>query len=82
MDEAPRLYPDGGGVVIRAGTYPQLGDQNIGGVPNCYRIVNAALRPWLFTDYANKPTRLIKLPRPLNALDETLGCITRFDDGG
>ena len=81
-DEAPRLYPYEGGVVIRAGTYPQLGDRNIGGVPNSYRIVNAALRPWLFTDYANKPTRLIKVPRPLDAFDETLGWVTRFDQGG
>ncbi len=80
-DERPVLYPYDGGVVIRAGRYPQLGDRNIGGIPKSYRIVNAALRPWLFTDYLNKPTRLIRVPRPLDAFAETLAWVTRFDGG-
>ncbi|MBA4491617.1 type VI immunity family protein [Paracoccus sp. S1E-3] len=71
-DEQPRLYPYEGGMLIRAGRYPQLGDRNIGGVPKSYRIVNKVLRPWLFTDYLNKPTRLFKVPRPLDPFDETL----------
>lgn len=80
--EAPALYPYDGGLMIRAGQYPQLGDRNIGGIPNSYRIVAKALRPWLFTEYENKPTRLIKVPRPLDAYDETIGWVTRFDSEG
>lgn len=80
--EAPVLHAYDGGVVIRAGQYPQLGDRNISGIPNSYRIVNRALRPWLFTDYLNKPTRLIKVPRPLDAFAETIGWVTRFDGEG
>lgn len=78
----PVVHPYDGGVVIRAGQYPQLGDRNISGVPISYQIVNAALRPWLFTAYENKPTRLIKVPRPLDAYDETMGWVTRFDRKG
>ena len=81
-DEQPRLYPYEGGVLIRAGRYPQIGDRNIGGVPKSYRIVNKVLRPWLFTDYQNKPTQLIDVPRPLDAFDETLRWVTRFDEKG
>lgn len=80
QDEAPVLHDYDGGLIIRAGRYPQLGDRNISGIPKSYRIVHKALRSWLFTDYENKPTRLIKVPRPLDAFDETIGWITRFDD--
>lgn len=79
QDQRAILYPYDGGVVIRAGRYPQLGDRNIGGIPKSYRIVNRALRPVLFTDYLNKPTQLIRVPRPLDAFAETLGWVTRFD---
>ncbi len=81
-EEAPILHPYEGGVVIRAGRYPQLGDRNISGVPTSYRVVSKALRPWLFTDYLNKPTQLIKVPRPLDAFEETIGWVTRFDREG
>lgn len=80
-DMAPILNRYEGGVLIRAGRYPQLGNRNIGGVPTSYRIVHKVLRPWLFTGYLNKPTQLIKVPRPLDPYRETLDWITRFDDG-
>ncbi len=76
------LHPFAGGVLVRAGEWPQLGDRNIGGVPLTYRVVAQALRPWLFTAYPNKPTQLIKVPRPLDAHAETLAWITRFDQEG
>lgn len=76
------LHPFEGGVLIRAGQWPQLGDRNIGGVPLTYRVVARALRPWLFTAYENRPTRLIKVPRPLDAFAETLAWVTRFDTEG
>ena len=44
--------------------------------------MNKVLRPWLFTDYQNKPTQLLKVPKPLDAFDETLRWVTRFDEKG
>lgn len=74
------LHPFEGGVLVRAGAWPQLGDRNSDGAPLTYRVVARALRPWLFTAYPNKPTQLIKVPRPLDAHAETLAWITRFDE--
>lgn len=79
--DLPGLHPYAGGVLIRAGTWPQLGDRNAGGPPRSYMIVAAALRDLLFTAYPNKPTQLIRVPRPLDAHAETLRWITRFDAG-
>lgn len=77
--DLPTLYPYDGGIVVRAGMWPQLGDRGQGGAPRSYMIVAAALRNLLFTDYQNKPTQLIRVPRPLDAYTETLRWVTRFD---
>ena len=79
-DVMPSVHPYDGGVLVRAGRLPQLGDRNIGGVPESYRIVHAALRPWIFTAYENRPTRLLRVPRPLDPYAETIRWITRFDE--
>ena len=74
------LYPYDGGVIVRAGRMPQLGDVNDAGKPWTYRVVNAALRPWRFSAYENSPVCLIKVPRPLDPYAETIRWITRFDE--
>lgn len=80
-EDSPVLYPYDGGVVIRDGRWPQLGDRN-SGIPESYRIVWRALRDLVFTDYKNKPTRLIRVPHPLDAFEETLGWVMRLDGKG
>lgn len=73
------LHEYDGGVVIRAGEHPQLGDVNMGNIPETYRTVSAALRPWRFEDYQQNPMDLIRVPRPLDAYEETLNWLGRFD---
>lgn len=79
QNERPSLLPYDGGVVIRAGRLPQLGDRESDGVPVAYRVVYRALRPWVFVDYLNKPTRLLKVPADVDAFGATLSWVTRFD---
>ncbi len=76
------VRPFAGGALVRAGEHPQLGDVNIGGVPLTYRIVNAALRDLRFMDYPNRSNLLIRVPGPLDAHEETMRWLTRFDGEG
>ncbi len=86
-DEAPRpglppgigLHDYDGGLLIRAGTHPQMGDVNMGNIPEAYRTVSDALRPIRFEDYQQNPMDLIRVPRPLDAYEETLNWLHRFD---
>lgn len=78
--QAPVIHPFDGGVMICAGEAPDLGDRHQGGIPNSYRVVARALRPWLFTGYLDKPTRVIKVPAPLDPFTETIRWVTRFDE--
>lgn len=73
------LHEYDGGVVIRAGARPQMGDVNRGDIPEYYRVVNDALRPLRFEDYQQNPMDLIDVPRPLDAYEETLNWLNRFD---
>ena len=66
-------------VLIRAGTHPQMGDVNMGNIPEAYRTVSDALRPIRFEDYQQNPMDLIRVPRPLDAYEETLNWLHRFD---
>jgi hypothetical protein len=65
-----------GGIVIRAGDYPQLGDINRGLVLDDYRRVASALKPIRFEDYG---VGLLDVEEPLDSLEETLKWIRRFD---
>lgn len=76
------LHDFDGGIVIRAGRYPQMGDLQEEGVPETYRAVSAALRPIIFTGYRDRPGDLIKLPAGLDRYRETLNWIFRFDRDG
>ena len=87
VDEAPRpglppgisLHDYDGGLVVRAGIHPQMGDVNMGNIPETYRTVSDALRPIRFEDYQQNPMDLIRVPRPLDAYEETLNWLHRFD---
>lgn len=87
MDDGPvsglppglRLYDYDGGLVIRAGDHPQMGDVNMGDIPETYRAVSDALRSIRFEDYQQNPMDLIRVPRPLDAYEETLNWLHRFD---
>ena len=87
VDEAPRpglppgisLHDYDGGLLIRAGAHPQMGDVNMGNIPEAYRAVSDALRPIRFEDYQQNPMDLIRVPRPLDAYEETLNWLHRFD---
>lgn len=87
QEETPRatLPPDfflhdyDGGLVIRAGQYPQMGDINMDNIPETYRTVNAALRPIRFGAYQQRPSDLIKTPASFDRYTETLNWVRRFD---
>ena len=65
-----------GGVLVQAGPYPQIGDNNRGLVLDDYRRVARALKPIRFEDYR---VGLLDVEEPLDSLDETLKWIRRFD---
>jgi hypothetical protein len=70
-----------GGIVIRAGKLPALGDQANGGIPEAYRTVARLIKPIRFEEYR---WSIIKLPPHLNTgrearLAETMQWIRRFD---
>lgn len=67
-------YP--GGVILQAGDRPQLGDVNRGIVLDEYRRVASAVKRLRFEDYA---IGLFPVPQPLDARDETMKWIQRFD---
>jgi hypothetical protein len=68
------VYP--GGIIIQAGKKPEIGDVNQGKIPAAYRTVSHALAPIRFEQY---PRPLFEVPEPLDALEETLKWVTRFD---
>jgi len=74
-----KLHDYDGGVLIQAGELPELGDVNNGLWPEHYRDVNAILRPFRSEDIQNTPMCLIKVPEPMDAYEETLAWIRRFD---
>jgi hypothetical protein len=74
-----RLYRWDGGVLIRAGAEPRLGDRDADSWPADYLTVNRVLRPLRFEDYPASPVMLLKVPPPLDARDETLRWVRRFD---
>lgn len=84
----PQLGPNAiihewdGGILIQASPEPQIGDTNAGIWPEDYIAVNNALRPIRFETYANSPMSLIKVPPPLDAYEETLKWVRRFDREG
>jgi hypothetical protein len=65
-----------GGVVIRAGHLPALGNEETGGIPEAYRTVARLIKPIRFEGYR---WGVIKPPEPLEGLDVTLAWIRRFD---
>ncbi|MCL2326383.1 MAG: DUF3396 domain-containing protein [Proteobacteria bacterium] len=71
------LYPYPGGVVIQAGSTPQLGDTMVGDVPECYQKVARFTKPVRFEGYST--SGLFRVPKPLNGVEETLKWIRRFD---
>ena len=85
---APLLGPNAvihqwiGGILIQAGAEPQIGDTNVGVWPAEYIAVNNALRPIRFEAFRNSPMSLIKVPPPLDAHEETLKWVRRFDREG
>jgi hypothetical protein len=68
-----------GGILIQAGAEPQLGDTNMGIWPREYCAVSRATAKIRFEDYPASAVCLIKVPEPLDAHDETLRWVRRFD---
>lgn len=60
------LYDFDGGVIVRAGHCPQMGDLQEEGVPRTYRAASVALRPIVFTGYQDRVGDLPKLPAKLD----------------
>lgn len=69
-----------GGIMIRAGAMPELGDNNRGLVPEAYIPVARALAPLRFKDYPSRKFGLIAVPAPLDHYEETMRWIARFDE--
>jgi hypothetical protein len=65
-----------GGIVIRAGKLPALGDQATGGIPEAYRTVARIIKPIRFEGYK---WGVIKEPFPVEGPEVTLEWIRRFD---
>lgn len=68
-----------GGVMVRAGKLPQVGDVNMGLIPREYCAINQALRPIRYEGYTDDNAALLHVPKPLNRLQETLNWVRRFD---
>jgi len=73
------LYPYPGGVVIQAGSAPQLGDTMAGDVPECYKMVARFTKPVRFDGYTYRNGGLFRVFEPLKGVEETLKWISRFD---
>ncbi|MBL3561858.1 type VI immunity family protein [Rhodovulum sulfidophilum] len=79
LDPQVTAYDYDGGILLRAGLLPELGDVNHGLRPELYRHVDAIVRPLRFVDYPNTPMALIKVPEPMDAYQETLAWVRRFE---
>ncbi|MER0240433.1 type VI immunity family protein [Fulvimarina sp. MAC8] len=66
-----------GGVLIRSGDLPSLGDVNAGRFPEAYRPAAGLVKPIRFEDYSRKG--YFRVPPPLDEVDETLKWVRRFD---
>ncbi|HEY4251250.1 MAG TPA: type VI immunity family protein [Roseomonas sp.] len=71
------VRPWSGGVTIQAGLKPELGDLNRSLIPEHYRSVARVLRQLRFEDYSD--LGYLQVPFPLDARDETLSWLRRFD---
>lgn len=76
------LHDFDGGIIVRAGHLPQMGDLENEGVPETYRAASVALRPIIYTGYRDRVGDLLKLPAKLDRHRETLDWIFRFDPDG
>lgn len=76
------LYEYDGGVIVRAGRLPQMGDRLASGAPEAFIAAYEALSPIVFRGYGGRVSELIKLPPGLDRREETLGWITRFEREG
>ncbi|MBO6767350.1 MAG: DUF3396 domain-containing protein [Erythrobacter sp.] len=79
LGEQATIHHWDGGILIQACAEPQLGDTHANAWPEAYVDVNAALRPIRFEAYRNSPMSLIDVPEPLDAYEETLKWVRRFD---
>lgn len=68
-----------GGVLIRAGHEPQIGDTNMDEWPAAYMAVNRVLKPIRFEDYEDGPPDVFEVPEPQDSYEETLNWVRRFD---
>jgi len=82
LGDAAKVMTWNGGVLIRAGAEPQMGDRDVGQWPSAYLAVNRVLKPIRFEEYPAKPLALIKVPPPLDPREETLKWVRRFDRDG
>ncbi|QND51898.1 DUF3396 domain-containing protein [Phyllobacterium sp. 628] len=76
MGETCPIHEYSGGIIIQAGDQAQIGDVNRGLVIDDYRRVASAVKPIRFEDYK---IGLFPVPEPLDALEETMEWISRFD---
>lgn len=76
LEPTCKIHEYGGGVVIQAGAYPQLGDVTRGDIPEAYRTVARYTKPVRFEAYSS---RLFRVPDNLDKKEETLRWIRRFD---
>ncbi|XKM13594.1 DUF3396 domain-containing protein [Orbaceae bacterium ac157xtp] len=65
-----------GGIIIIAGSEPQLGDRTINFIPTHYQAVAKATRPVRFEDYQRA---FIELPESFDRATESMKWIRRFD---
>lgn len=70
------IHGYGKGTIIQAGEKPEIGDADQARIPAAYRIVSHALSPIRCEPY---PRPLLEAPEPLDALQETLKWVRRFD---
>ncbi len=75
----PELFGYDGGVLVRAGEMPKLGDSEGEGAPLGYRVVDAALRPLRWDGRPSRRSALLKAPPGVDAEHATLRWARRFE---
>ncbi|MBY5326120.1 type VI immunity family protein [Rhizobium leguminosarum] len=76
LGETCPIHGINGGLIIQAGSEPQLGDVNRGLVLDDYRRVAKVLEPVLFKDYRRG---LFVLPAPYDKIEETRRWLRRYE---
>ncbi|MFW8607745.1 type VI immunity family protein [Rhizobium beringeri] len=76
LGESCPIHGIDGGLIIQAGSEPQLGDVNRGLVLDDYRRVAKVLEPVRFNDYRRG---LFVLPEPYDKIEETRRWLRRFE---